>query len=122
MAVTKSDVGLSGSGKTVNRFNEASSANTALTATVGPGQSRRLLQITVAYSATPVQTGVIVEIDSGAGAAYDCQLAVGAANARYTAYIPDSEIIIGKDDAIKVTAPAAGGAITSAIAIYAELT
>ena len=122
MAVTKSDAGLSGSAKTVNRFTEASEANTALTATVGPGQSRRLLQVTVAYSATPVQTGVTVEIDSGAGAAYDCTLATGAANARYTVYIPDSEIIIGKDDAVKVTAPAAGGAITSAIAVYAELT
>ena len=74
----------------------------------------------VKYSAAPTQTGVVVEVDSGAGAAYDTTLATGSANAQNTVYIPTQEMIIAADDAIRVTAPAAGGAVTGQISIYTE--
>ena len=120
MATTKADVGKSTGRNTVNRFVETGSANTELVTSAGSGGVHRLICVTVSYSAAPTQTGVIVELDSGAGAGYDAQLAVGTANARYTVYIPDAELIIGNDDAVRVTAPAAGGTITASIAVYLE--
>jgi translation initiation factor IF-2 len=82
--------------------------------------ARKLMYVTVKYSASPTQTGVTVEIDSGAGAGYDVVLSTGTADAQTTVYVPTGDIRIKEDDAIRVTAPAGGGAVTSSIAIYTE--
>ena len=99
---------------------DASAGNTALTLSTLSGQLRRLLFVTVKYSAAPTQTGVTVTLNSGAGAAYDTLLATGSANAQNTVYIPDEEILLMGDDVIDVLAPAGGVGITAAIAIYTE--
>ena len=77
--------------------------------------------MTVKYSAGPTQTGVTVELDNGAGATWDTLLSTGSANAQNTTYFPDGKLTIADGDALKVTAPAAGGAITSSISIYVEV-
>lgn len=110
------------------RISNESAANTALTvttATISPGQGLRLLYVTVSYSAVPVQTGIIITHDSGIGAAHDIELFGGAANAQTALFFPgdgtlSGDHIILDDDVISVLAPAAGGVITSAIAIYVE--
>lgn len=102
------------------RWAETGSANTALTMTVNPGVPFRVLDALASYSATPVQTGVVHSIDSGAGAGYDGALSTGTANARYTAYQPERLSLAG-DDAFTVLAPAAGGVITASISCYVEL-
>ena len=96
----------------VVRDKDQSAANTALTVTTPTGAVRKLLFVTVKYSAAPTQGGVTVELDSGAGAAWDTPLFTGTANAQNNVYLPD--------DAIKVTAPAGGGVLTSAISVYTE--
>lgn len=97
-------------------------ANTAQTVSspADPASGRRIVLITVAYSAAPTQAGVTVTLNSGAGAGYDCPLLTGSANARYTTFQPTDAIIIELDDVIDVLAPAGGADITSAIAIYTE--
>ena len=80
-----------------------------------------LRYVTVSYSAAPTQTGVTIEIDSGAGAGYDSTLFTGVANARYTVYYPDHATPLMVGDAIKVTAPAAGGSITASVVIVTEI-
>jgi len=77
-----------------------------------------LVMVTVKYSAGPTQAGVTVTLNSGAGAAYDAVLSTGSANAQTTTYLPSAPLIIAPDDTIDVSAPAGGGGITSAIAIY----
>lgn len=104
----------------VERLSEASVANTALSLSTPVGKPRRLIFATCKYSAAPTQAGVTVEIDSGAGAAYDAVLLTGSANAQTTAHIPTNDLIIGDDDIIKVTAPAGGATITSQIVIQTE--
>ena len=104
----------------VVRDKDQSAANTALTVTTPTGAVRKLLFVTVKYSAAPTQGGVTVELDSGAGAAWDTPLFTGTANAQNNVYLPDEEVLILPDDAIKVTAPAGGGVITSAISVYTE--
>lgn len=98
-----------------------SAANTAQTVSVPAGRERRLLYVTVAYSAAPTQSGVTVTLNSGAGAGYDTLLTTGSANARYTTYIPAVPLWLNSDDAVDVVAPAAGGSITSSISIYTEI-
>jgi len=104
-----------------------SAADTALTISTaattpaaGPPVVRRLLYVTVPYSATPTQAGVTVVLNSGAGGAYDTILDTGAANEEDGVYEPTSEIRILPGDTIDVIAPAGGGVITSSIAIYTE--
>lgn len=104
----------------IHRHSEASAANTALTVSVGGHAGKRLLQVLVKYSAAPTHAGVTTELDSGAGAAYDTTLNTGAANAQNTVYNPGGTLLIGSDDAIKVTAPAGGAGITSQISVYTE--
>lgn len=76
--------------------------------------------VTVKYSAAPTQAGVTTELDSGIGSAYDTTLNTGTANAQNTVYIPGDAVKYGKDDSIRVTAPAGGAGITSSISIYTE--
>lgn len=116
--VTKYPVALGPSA--IERLSEASAANTIKALSTLIGKPRRLVFTTVKYSAAPTQAGVTVELDSGAGAAYDAVLDTGTANAQTSVYIPSDDLIIGDDDIIKVTAPAGGGALTAQIAIYTE--
>src|SRR5574341_350220 len=106
--------------KRKHRHSDASTANNALTVTVPGLSGRRLIQVLVKYSAAPTQTGVTTEMDSGVGAAYDTTLNTGAANAQSTVYNPGGTILVGNDDAIRVTAPAGGIGITSQISVYTE--
>lgn len=108
---------------TLKRFEGATSGADAVgTASTsdGLGKKWRLVFVTTAYDGTPTQTGVTVTLNSGAGAAFDCVLSTGAANARYTTFIPSSELIFGPDDQIDVSAPAGGGSLKSSSAIYCE--
>lgn len=106
------------SGKKLERHVETSAANTALTVTVPADKARRLLLVTVKYSAAPTQAGVTTTLDSGAGAAYDVTLNTGTANAQTTLYQPAQDLLFGDDDAIVIVAPAGGVGITAAVAIY----
>jgi hypothetical protein len=106
--------------RAVSRHTDASTANAAVTLTTPTGRPVRLLGVFVKYSAAPTQTGVTVEIDSGAGAAYDTTISTGSANVQNNQYIPTQELIISATDAIRVTAPAAGGAVTGQISVYTE--
>lgn len=105
------------------RYSGTSTANQAdtMTTTVCPERAaQKLLYVTVGYSAAPTQTGVTVELDSGAGANFDATLSTGAANTQDTVYIPDFEMWIVPGDAIRVSAPAGGGVITANVAIYMD--
>lgn len=100
---------------------DTSAADTTLvltTAAPPKRQSQRLLWISVVYSATPVQTGVIIEIDSGLGAGFDILLLTGAANVEQTFFnlglVP---LLLDENDQIKVTAPEGGGVITATIVV-----
>lgn len=86
----------------------------------GLGKKWRLISVMTAYSGAPTQAGVTVTLNSGVGAAFDTVLSTGAANARYTTFIPSSEFIFGPDDQIDVSAPAGGGSLTSSSVIYCE--
>ena len=103
------------------RFTDQSGANASLALSTPTDVPLRILCVTVKYSAGPTQTGVTVELDNGAGAAWDTLLSTGSANAQNTVYFPDGKLTIADGDALKVTAPAAGGAITSSISMYAEV-
>lgn len=104
----------------IERYVETGSANTELASSLALSFPSRVLFVTVAYSAAPTQAGVTTKLNSGAGAGYDSTLNTGSANAQYTNYIPDGNLILGEDDALDVTAPAGGAAITASIAIYVE--
>lgn len=101
-------------------FSGASAADTAKTVSA-TGLRMRLLFVTAKYSAAPTQAGVSTTLNSALGAAYDVALNTGSANAQTTVYVPDGDIIIEAGDSIDVLAPAGGGVITSAIAIYCEV-
>lgn len=117
MAVATESVG---GDRRLRRHVETGAANTLLAVTVGGHKGRRLVQVLVAYSAAPTQTGVVTKLDSGAGAGYDTELNVGAANARYTVYNPGGVLVLGGDDALTVTAPAGGAGITASVSVYTE--
>ena len=95
----------------------AAAAQTVSTTKKSP---KRLLQVLIAYSAAPTYTGTSLKItiNSGAGAAYDVLLDVGANNGQYKTYLPDGKVVLKEDDIIDVVAPSGGGAITSSISIY----
>jgi hypothetical protein len=95
--------------------NEPGALSTPLGAT-----RRRVLHVAVAYSGAPTQDGVSIDIDSGAGAEFDTVVHAGAANARYTFWQPAGDLVLLHDDALKFTAPAGGGGITSHITIVTE--
>ena len=99
--------------------NQADTLSTAADASNAEG-AHKLLYAYCSYSAAPTQAGVTFEIDSNLGSGYDVTLSTGSANARYTVYIPDGDVVLMPDDAIKVSAPAAGGAITASIVIVTE--
>lgn len=106
--------------KVLERTSNKSAANTALTVSSPAAPVKRLLKVTIKYSDTPVQSGAIVTLNSGISSDFDVPLATGSANAQSTVYIPDEKILLAVDDVIDVFAPAGGGVITSATAIYME--
>ena len=103
------------------KYFDTSAANTAQTVSTITGAKLRIRYVTVAYSAAPTQTGVIIALNSGSGADYDTTLFTGAANVQDTFWQPDHDLPIEFDDQLDVTAPAAGGAITSSVVIYCEV-
>ncbi len=106
----------------IERLTNKSAGDTAMSVSTPVGKRRRFLYATVKYSASPTQSGVTFELDSGQGADWDALLDTGSANAQTTVLVPNNQnFILGDDDIIKVTAPAAGGVITSAISIYTEI-
>ena len=111
-------------GNGYERFSGTGTANQSdtLTSTApGKGYGQKIKYVTVSYSAAPTQTGVTIAIDSGLGAAFDTTVFTGAADTRYTFWVPDHEIPLSGDDAIIVTAPAAGGSITASVVIVLEV-
>lgn len=98
----------------------ASTADAAVTVSTTTGTHLRIHYYTVKYSAAPTQTGVLATLDSGIGAAYDTQLVTGTANVQNVFYQFNPPLVICEDDQLDVLAPAAGGVITSAVAIYGE--
>lgn len=115
MAATITDIG----GR-YRRYAETSGSNAILAMTVNPGVAFRVLDALTSYTNTPTQAGVVVALDSGAGAGYDGTLNTGTANARYTAYQP-TRLTLGADDALVITAPAGGSGLFSSISCYVEL-
>lgn len=106
---------------TIARYIGTSAANTAQTVSTSTGVKLRVRYVLVAYSAAPTQTGVTINLDSGSGADYDTNLFTGSANTRYTFWQPDHELVLDSTDQLDVTAPAAGGAITSSVTIMCEV-
>jgi hypothetical protein len=86
------------------------------------GLKRRVLFATIAYSAT-VTLSVTITLLSALGAAWNTVLAsvVFSAQTGGVWVPPHSEFVIAPNDQIQVTAPAGGGGVTSAIAIYSEI-
>ncbi len=122
-AITASLDGTARRGSGILRYygtGTANQADTLSTAVVPKGGSWRLLYTTCTYSAAPTQAGVLVEIDSGLGAAYDSSLFLHTANGQSNYFEPDEDVWLLPGDAIRVSAPAAGGTITAAIAIVLE--
>ncbi len=106
---------------TIEKLTNVSGANASLSLSTPIGKLRRLLHVTVKYSAAPTHSGITVELDNGIGSAHDVELDKSAANLQNYPYIPGDKLVINDDDVIKVTAPAAGGVITSAISIVTEI-
>ena len=102
--------------------NNQSAANQSLTVTTATGLKRRILYATIKYS-SPVSVTATVTLLSGLGVAWNTVLASPAFSANTDAFWapPHSEFVIGPNDQIQVVAPAGGGGITSAIAIYSEI-
>ena len=100
---------------------ETSAGNTAVTLVAAiSDQWRRVVAVFVAYSASPTQTGVKINFNSGDGSLYDVDIETGSANARYHTYIPSQSLYLAPGDSLDVVAPAAGGSITSSITIILE--
>lgn len=115
MAITVEQVGIGPLGERIVRHRDTGTANNALTMTIQGGKGKVLTEVTAVYSNTPVQTGVTIARDNGAGAAYDATLNTGTANVRVTAWIPDGLVAIPSGDGILITAPAGGANITCAV-------
>ncbi len=120
--MTIKDSGLSaGRGCRVIRDYDVSVANTAKTVSTVAGETRRIVSVTVTYSA-PVTVNVDITVNSGAGAAYDNLVqTIALSGARWAYWTPNKKTILLDDDALDVLAPAGGAGITSAIAIVTEV-
>jgi hypothetical protein len=102
--------------------NGQSAANASQSVATATGLKRRILYATIQYSTT-VSLSVTVTLLSALGAAWNTVLAtvVFTAQAGGVWVPPHAEFIIAPGDSIQVTAPAGGGGVTSAIAIYNEI-
>lgn len=107
--------------RTFGRTNRISAQNTALTVSADPsGLARQLSYVIIHYSAAPTQTGTIISLVPNNGAAYTTVLSTGSANVQDNIYVPTTALLLLPGDTISVTAPAAGGVITSAVTIAWE--
>lgn len=94
-------------------------ANTALSFQTSIDlRQRRLLMVTVAYSAAPTQAGITTTLNIGSG--YDVTLSTGTANTRYYVFIPDADLPLLQEDRITVAAPAGGSGITASVTVVTE--
>lgn len=104
------------------RVSNESAANTAQTVSTTTGVMRRILMVTVKYSAS-VTVNVTITLNSGAGANWDTLLrTIALAAATDGVWRPNDDIFILQDDVLDVLAPAGGGGITSAVSIYTGVT
>ena len=117
--VTKYPVGTTPTA--IEKLTNISGANASLSLSTPSGKLRRLLHVTVKYSAAPTHSGITVELDNGVASGHDTELDKSASGLQNYIYMPSNKLVINDDDVIKVTAPAAGGAITSAISIVTEI-
>ena len=99
-----------------------SGANAQLTVTTASSLKRRPLFVTVHYSATVTQN-VTVKLLSALGAAWNTLLntIVLTANQDGLWVPPHDRLMLAPGDQIQVVAPAGGGGVTSAVAIYDEI-
>lgn len=101
-------------------FYGTGAANTDATLTtdaIGSDHSYRVSYSAATYSGSPTQTGVTHGIDSGLGAGYDVTVTTSSSNAKYSAYTPSVDLILGPGDAWTVTALAGGSGQTAAIVV-----
>ena len=104
-----------------DRHTEQSGANAAKTTSTPTGKTRKILWATVKYSADVTQN-VTVTLNSGTGTAWDTLLGtIVLTSAQAGFWIPETPLTIIDDDVIDVVAPAGGAGITSAVAIYSEV-
>lgn len=105
----------------VERHSDLSGANAALTVTVAKGSVRKILFVTVKWSAS-VTKDVVITLKSGLGSIYDVILqTLSLAPGTDGVWIPDADIIIADDDVIEAVSDAGGGVITAAVTIYTEV-
>jgi hypothetical protein len=99
-----------------------STANAQLVVSTATGLKRRILYVTIQYSAV-VTVNVTVVLVSALGAAWNTTLGAPAFAANQSALWapPHGRFVLAPGDQLQVTAPAGGGGITSAIAIYDEI-
>ena len=103
-----------------DRHSDQSASGANLTVSTSPGNARRILFITVKYTAAAT-VNVTVTLNSGAGPAWDTLLfKIVLDGKRNGSLILPGPLIISKDDTIDVFAPLLAGQ-TSAIAIYSEV-
>jgi hypothetical protein len=99
-----------------------STANASQTVTTATGVKRRIEFATVKYSSA-VSVSATVTLLSALGAAWNTVLGniVFSSNTDGLWVPSHSEFVIAPGDQIQVVAPAGGGGITSAIAIYSQI-
>ena len=122
-------LGVTKDGGRLYRYTQSKANNLALVDDIQPGSNFRVVSASIAYSAAPTQTGAQIVLESGAGAAFNTQLRIGAANAQYTNYPDESGgeqasgagPLFGGDDKLQINAPAGGAAVSVAASIYIEV-
>lgn len=80
-------------------------------------QPHKLEWVGVKFSAAPVHAGILIEIISADGDAFNTLLLLGNANDENLFYQPDEDLNIQAGDVIRVTTPAGGVTITSTTTI-----
>lgn len=98
----------------------AANTDATMTTDVVADRSYRVSYASAAYSGSPTQAGVTFGIDSGLGSGYDATITTGSANAKYSAYTPSGDVILGVGDAFTITALAGGSGQTAAIVVVLE--
>ena len=102
------------------RHSDQSGSGANLTVSTPSGNVRRILFVTVKYTAAAT-VNVTITINSGAGASWDTLIqTIALYGSTDGIFIPDEDIIISDDDVIDVFAPLLA-AETSAVAIYSEV-
>ncbi len=103
-----------------DRHSDQSASGANLTVSTPSGNARRILFVTVKYSAAAT-VNVTITLNSGAGPAWDTILAtIVLAADTDGSFIPNGPLIISDDDIIDVFAPLLA-AQTSAVAIESEV-